>query len=569
LRLRATLAFLLMGVLASSCLRSSPATGSNGGGGNGGGGGGISIPPQPPLGTCAAEPMRASGTTYFVCNCDPGAATGCIPGDDANDGTSRATPWRTFSKGALRFGEMAGGSTVAFCRGGSWANLSGTREIQNRSCSASSTCDMRDYDPRPVWGDGGEGKPVLQFGVSEWFVELGWYENYGIEPVRGFRFLNLDLVGSNDGSVRGIHVWGKVEDLEVCNMTFRDGFDAAYTGVVTSTIRRVNFHHNRILNNPFGIGPIQGTSCVADCVFDGNYMDLNGGASNRDHSIYVGSSPDPAGSFPDQRCASSGCYITAQRTRITNNELRRSARGTGTTCVGSALVVHEPHDGLVIENNLIYEAPGTASEGCFGIDVSDGLDAPGAFFGTVIRRNRVFNVGGVGIRVSECRDCIVEDNLIVAGRSTDTAIKYPDGPARPLPDSVESTRGIIRNNTVFVPSGPNSMSFGIYAGDYEGTGYVVTSNLLVGPGASLQAFSTCSGCETANFFSDSGASLFENPTTDPATSDFRPRAGTPPVDAGSPDHSSSTAIGSITWSPNDAGIPRPIGGRPDVGAFER
>ncbi len=517
---------------------------------------------------CATEPLRATGTTYHVCDCGPGAAPGCIPGNDANPGTSKSSPWRSWSKASAQFASMAGGSTVAFCRGGAWTGLSGTGPMRNTRCSASSTCDMRDYDPQPVWGRKGDVAPVLQFKPGQKFMEMGWYQKWDLAPVRGFRFLNLDVVGSNDGTVHGVYVWGKVEDVEVCNMTFRDGLDGAYYGVVTSTIQRVNFHHNRVINNPFGVGPIQGTSCASDCVFDSNYMDLNGGASNRDHSIYVGSSPDPKGTFPNQRCASSGCYITALRTRITNNEIRRSARGLGTTCVGSILVVHEPHDGLVIENNLLYEPPGTASEGCFGIDVSSGNDAPGAFRGTVIRRNRIFNVGGVAIRISECPDCIVENNLIVADRFTGVGIKYPDERSQPPPDSLESTRGIIRNNTFFVPKGNKSVSAGIFAGHLgEGSGYVVANNALYGPHAVLDlgpGVQVNLGNRTSTY-----ATWFVNPGPEPSMADFSPAPGSPLVDSGNAAHAAPTAIGSVLWSPTDRPAPRPVGAGPDVGAFER
>jgi hypothetical protein len=528
---------------------------------------------KPPAGAnrlppCATEAPRASGTTYYVCDCGPGSAPGCVPGSDANPGTSKASPWKSWAKGSTQFATMAGGATVAFCRGGAWAGLSGTGAMRNTKCAASSTCDMRDYDPRPVWGRGGEEKPILQFAPGQKVLELGWYQKWDRTPIRGVRLLNLDLVGSRDGSVAGVHVWGKVEDLEVCNTTFRNGFDAAYTGVVTSTIQRVNFHHNQIVNNPFGIGPIQGTSCAADCVFDSNYMDLNGGASNRDHSIYVGSSPDPKGTFPDQRCASSGCYITAQRIRITNNEIRRSARGAGGTCVGSALVVHEPHDGLVIENNLIYEPPGTASEGCFGIDVSSGNDAPGAFRGTVIARNRIFNVGGVGIRVSECPDCIIENNLVVAGQTTGVGIKYPDERSQPPPDSLESSRGLVRNNTVYVPPGSRSMNAGIRVGTLgEGTGYVVANNALVGPRALLDVGAGVT-VEVGNRTSTS-AKWFKNPSPEPGLADFSAEDGAPLVDAGNATYASPSSIGSVLWSPAERAPARAAGAGPDIGAFER
>src|SRR5580692_446961 len=82
--------------------------------------------PLPPLsGTiasaaqaCADQPMNTSGTIYYVCDCQAGAASNCQAGDDTNDGTDPSTPWQTYDKAQTQFANLQPGDTIAFCKGG-------------------------------------------------------------------------------------------------------------------------------------------------------------------------------------------------------------------------------------------------------------------------------------------------------------------------------------------------------------------------------------------------------------------------------------------------------------------
>ena len=535
---------------------------------------------------CTGEPLRTTGTTHFVCDCQEGAAVGCVAGSDANPGTTKAAPWQTWSKAMATFKTMKGGDTIAFCRGGAWNSVAGTcanfagngasqdKTILNAHCSAARTCDWRDYDPSPVFEASAkplvrpaDGVELFAFGRSR-FNRNG----YTATPVSGFRVFNLDLAARGNGQSRAFFVYGKTEDLEICGMTIRDGFENAYAAQTTSTIKRVRFHHNRVTNNPFGIGPIRATSCAEDCTFDANFMDLNGGATNRDHSIYVGSTPDPAGQFPDQLCGTLGCYVRSQRTRISNNEIHRSAHGPGSACNGVAIVVHEPHVDLVIENNLIHEIPGTATPSCFGIQLSSGGNAPGSQERALVRRNQIYNVGDKGIAISECADCVVEDNLVVGG-ITDTAIVYPEESYTRGPGSTPSARGTVRNNTAFAPPGNSTMRGGIKlnfpspTSVVEGSGYVASNNAVCGTHA---AVNIGPGVTSAgNRVAVSCPLWFVLPSTDPASADFRPRPGSPLLGGADPAPANlgTAHVGAVPWSPADAG--RPPGAPPDVGAYSR
>jgi hypothetical protein len=538
--------------------------------------------PPPTAGSCDAEPMRTTGTTYYVCDCGAGSQAGCVAGNDANNGTSASTPWRSWSKAYTQFNTMAAGSTVAFCRGGAWNGLSSVlSEMRNQNCRADSasrapasgdvqTCDMRDYPTS--WG--GTHKPILQFASGQSFMTMGWYEDnnggWDASKVTGVRVLNLDLVGSNDGNEYSFYIWGRVQNLEICSNNFRDGWNFAYSGATTMTIKYVNFHHNRVTNNPYGIGAIQGVSCLQSCYWDSNYFDMNGGNQNRDHTIYIGGSPYGGSNWPTalvganpQLCQGAGgttaCYAVAKDIRITNNEIRRSAWGAGGNgCNASAVIAHTPHSDLLIENNLFYEPPGTAKDGCYGIDLTSGIDMPGYLLRAVVRRNQIYNVNGNGITVGNCKDCVIEHNLVVGGSQ---AVQYPDPgnrcPSVAYPPTADYTcsgnladsGGIIRNNTVYNGGdiAVNAMS-----------GAVVTNNAVCGGTVTAPSGATVDH----NLAAGSCSGWFTSPGNDPTIASFKP--GPALSGTGGTVSEGSGYISIQPWSPADDGLPP--SGPPNIGA---
>lgn len=88
-------------------------------------------------GPCAEAPLRTTGTTYYYCDCQSGAASGCVAGKDSDPGTSPSAPRQSFADAQSRFRSMAAGSTVALCRGGAWTATGGL--IDNPSCTTSRT----------------------------------------------------------------------------------------------------------------------------------------------------------------------------------------------------------------------------------------------------------------------------------------------------------------------------------------------------------------------------------------------------------------------------------------------
>lgn len=535
--------------------------------------------------SCANETMRATGTTYYVCNCDTGAQPSCQSGNDSNSGTSPSQPWQTWSRAITQFNTMAAGSTVAFCKGGAWLNLASViSEMRNTNCRPDSTtrapragdvntCDMRDY--QAAWG--GSNKPLLQFGGANHFMHFGWYEDSGDgwtgSKVQGVRILNLDISTTGAGQSFAIGLWGRTYNLEICSNTIRDGWDGAYTATTTMSVSYVNIHHNRITNNPYGIAAMSGIGCTQDCWVDNNYFDRNGGYSSngRDHTIYGGGSPVGLAKWPTALvganpgiCYGTGtgtnCYAIARGARITNNEVRRSAYGpTGTSCNASAIVVHGPHQGLLIENNMIYEAPGTAVTGCYGIDQTAGVDMPGYFDATIFRRNQIYNMNGNGITVTNCQNCIIEDNLIIGGS---TAIHFPQSGNRctpaPFPPTAANTcsgqltdsGGLARNNTTWNAGN-------IVLDNYPHPNSRITNNAVCSGGISPSSTTTNTVVAGNRVAASSCSGWFSRITTDPTTNDFIPAVGSVLIGAGNATSGYTGTLfqeGLSPWSPDAGGL---------------
>ncbi len=240
--------------------------------------------------------------------------------------------------------------------------------------------------------------------------------------------------------------------------------------------------------------------------------------------------------------------------------------------MGVVITGHEPVDDLLVENNLIYEAPGTADSGCYGIGYGPGGELAGANR-AVIRRNRVFNVGGYGIMLDDCANCIIEDN-IVAGTTMTTGIRYPErastlGNCAVDCTIVASTGGIIRNNTLWFNGASAGRDYGIRIGEFVGANYVLSNNVLLDTTTQATCWLAQNSLFNGNNLCSTTASYFVSPTNDPATADFNASSGSPLVDAGSLTYYSPLAIGTVQWSASDAAAPRPKGAAPDVGAYER
>jgi parallel beta-helix repeat protein len=121
-----------------------------------------------------------------------------------------------------------------------------------------------------------------------------------------------------------------------------------------------------------------------------------------------------------------------------------------------------------------------AGGGCYGIAVDAGYGTPEVFRNVTIRRNLVVNVGHIGIGVSSCRNCLIENNIIIQNqRGGGTGIAAPD---RSLTAEDTASDSItVRNNTVYFGANVSSAT-GIQISD-QGSHHACANNIVFMAGA--------------------------------------------------------------------------------------
>jgi hypothetical protein len=551
---------------------SSQATGGGDGTGEGGGGpdGGGEIGGAPAVADCPDVGLDAT-VIHYVCDCLSGAAEGCAPGDDSASGALDA-PWRTVQKAQQAFQSATAGTTVAFCRGGSFDASGGAWVNENTSdgCTAAEPCVVRDYAP-PA-GTGSEERPI--FTVSS---------GHGIDLTNGgdavheegYVFLNLDVRSTSGGSSgNGVFAYNDVDDVLVCNSSF-EGFDVGFYMAGSNPAAagsdgknsRIELRGSQVKN--CGSQGMLG-SCD-DCVLAYNEFENNGfGASSpdegsRNHNVYL------------------SAHTLVRGMKVVGNRLYRSAMVDG-ACTGAPLVVHGQLADLSIEGNRIEEDLGAAAPGCWGLSVDTGYAGEHEEFSNVtIRRNTVINTGNVGIGTSGCDTCTIENNLVIQGQAFSTtliAVPVRDRGSEDQPlDAVT-----VRNNTL-VDLSSASMT-GVSLGG-EGTGHTSSGNAILGDGGGtlscfaygldhasygLRDHNLCfvsagtlrwaGGSALAAFQAASGVdgnSVSANPgfVSSSAPFDFHPAAGSPLIDS----------AGSASPADDLEGKTRDT--NPDIGALER
>ena len=394
----------------------------------------------------------ALATTYYLADCQAGAAVGCVAGSGSNDGLSAAKPKQIWSQLPARMG----GDNVLFAKGGSWTNAS--MNIYVPSASAANLVTWDSYPP--PWG--GTSKPILI--ESRPGTYLFNFSDAGEKVADGgYVIRNLDLrgggsIGGAAGGQAGIFLYFAVNDMLMENLEisgFKLGVYAAHNPKVIGgwenyriTLRNSHLHDNSAASWLGG---------AADLLIENNVLDRNGATPMFDHDLYIDS---------------------ATRAVVRNNTITRTVLDSNGKCSGSVIVVHGGVDGLTIEGNKITQPTGSVPQ-CFGIEISGGFDdsSPAEYFhDVVVRNNTVVDVGYVGIGARNCLRCVIENNALVwTGKGGEQAISmYVNAP------SALDERGgslTIRNNSIFMQDA--SSSPGAIRLLNEGSQHTVTSNLIV------------------------------------------------------------------------------------------
>jgi hypothetical protein len=397
-------------------------------------------------------------TTYYVCECAAGADGDCVPGDDANSGTSPTAPWRTYEMARSQFGSLAAGDAIRFCRGGVFDLGSASTRWVNQNCTADDRCTVGDYNP--PWGSGDENRPVLWRSTNSHAFAL---EDGGdAEHEEGYILENLELRCIACSSANGVFLYNDVDDVLIDNVHiegFGIGVHLAGSNPCSSDPacngenERLVVRGATIINNGS-----QGFLGGGDgLVIEDSYFENNGGGTMFDHNIYI----------------SSGSSV-----RISGNELYRSSLDSEGLCHGVSLVGHGEITSLTIENNYVHEPVGLAGQGCWGIAIDPGYGSAERFENVIIRGNRVVNVGNLAIGVGACVNCLIENNVIIHQQDYGViAIAVPD--RDPGSGDAVTTNATVRNNSILIES--SGQGIRLYQ---EGTSHQIVSNAIQYTGSS-------------------------------------------------------------------------------------
>ena len=417
--------------------------------------------PTPTLVPTVASPRAdpEDPRVIYACQCYSAADPDCAAGDDANDGTTAETPWRTYEKARAEFGDLSAGDEIRFCRGGAFDLTSSGDEWVNPHCTAANPCLVSDYTPS--WASSDQGRPIFWKSGEGHVFSLANGGNP--EHQEGYVFENLDLrcPDCEDTVSWGFLLYNDVDDVVISNVRM-DGFNIGVHLAGSNPCsadpqcdernERLTLQNCTIINSQSQgfLGSGNGL------VIENCYFENNGSIPIFDHNIYLARAQ---GDVTD--------------IRVSGNELYRAAIVDG-RCAGVSLVAHGTISNLVIENNLVWEDVGGASPGCWGISVDPAYFEAERFENIQIRGNTVINVGNLGIGVGSCIGCLIENNVVINEQEFEYGVTAIRVPVRtPGPGDAATTEATVRNNSIYVTNAGTGIQV-----DSEGSGHTIVSNAI-------------------------------------------------------------------------------------------
>jgi hypothetical protein len=405
---------------------------------------------------CDAGGPQPDGLVYHVCDCGPGAAEGCQPGNDTNSGRSAEDPWQSLEKARIQFAKLQPGDAVTLCRGGAFTVQDKRPKWTNAQCHRDHRCFVQSY--AAPWGIAATPAPIVHAAGDGFSLASDGEARHE----EGYVFKDIDL-RSSSGDGQGFFVYNDIDFVSLCGLSiegFRIGVHAAGSNPPGpgSDARNsdIVLRGSRIRNN-HGQGWMG--SCD-NCTIDSSLFQNNGfSKAILNHNVYLSA-------------ASSGM-------RVTNNTLLDSTIVDG-MCRGVSLVVHGRQDNLEISGNTVREQPGKVTGHCWGISVDTGYgDRPESFQNVRIVSNTIVNVGGAAVGLNACKDCSIENNVVIQEQAMNAY-----GISVPVRDRGESDasmdRVVVRNNSIFF--GPAAWGIAIKLSG-EGTGYTSTNNAITYAGS--------------------------------------------------------------------------------------
>jgi hypothetical protein len=506
--------------------------------------------------------MRGTGTVYYYCDCGSGSQTGCTAGDDSYVGTDPLFPRKTISSAVSRFSTLGVNDTVALCKGGAF-DSAGNLSIGSNRCGAGVACnDLREYTPTTF---SGTAKPIINNAAGDStlfkFVKTG-----------GIRLLNLKLNGgaasaSSKGN-KAFFFYEGAHDVTMCNIDM-DAFEITVYNESDAGINKNIKLTGSLITNSRTLGYLGGGD---NTEVSYNYWDGNGSSNVFDHTLYFASSRE----------------ITNMV--VVGNEIHGQY---GSTCKGAVMEAHMAVDGLLVKDNVIDIAQSANTGGCWGIEFNNLTSGTHAIYhrNAIFSGNSIKNAGNLGLTVTGCPGCVIENNLIMIDTAVGGAgISVATASVRAgVADDVNNAN-IIRNNTIWYGPNANTSGTGINVG-VEGTGHIIANNTVTytatstGSNGAFSCFSyplalssytfiNNNHCESAASYKweasrgslaswKTAATGFDtvsftgNPLFTAAGTNFKPAPGSPLINAGSLVYGSTTDL---------VGTARPS--TPAIGAFE-
>jgi hypothetical protein len=394
--------------------------------------------------------------TLYFSDCQVGASTGCVAGNNANAGTSAAAPKRDLS--GVNLNTLGAGSQLRFARGGVWTGVA--HSLNNTSATIAAPLVFTSYVPD--WGSAATPRPELRTmynGVA--FNIGGSYGNSTLDG--GYTFRDLKLSSVNGGNPSGIGDNSRaflvhsstravlIENTELTN--FGIAIEIQNLGVGNQGFVLRNSHIHR--NSRMGI-----LGDAHDLVIEDNLIEANNFSGiGFNHGLYLGS------------------HALARNAIVRNNRFVNNSAVNG-VCTGGNLTVHGMWDGLVIEGNTISQTQ--ATYGCWGISVNDGYTEAEYFRNTTIRANTMINIE-CAICVRSAPGALIERNVIRSNQSY-----LPSGVVVVPPNGANDDAGVnaaARDNVIcFTDPNPNQapVRVSVSGGTVSGTVYRTGADALTG-----------------------------------------------------------------------------------------
>lgn len=399
----------------------------------------------------APAPSPGNAVTYYFSDCQAGAHSACVAGNNANAGTSASAPKRTLA--GINLDTLPAGSRLLFAQGGVWTGFN--VQVHNLNVTTAAPLVFDSY--APSWG--GTARPWLISGGAFYAFQTSHWNR--TEDSGGYVIRNLKLDGAGGAGQWGIHLRNLSHDILIENLEIT-GFELGLHFQNESPIGNVMVRNNHIHHNS-SMGML-GSS--VNLSFENNTFEANnfsGSAFN--HAIYLGGRGTNGVIRNNTFLRNSVCTIAPC---ADNNPV------DPTTCRGGNVTVHGQWDGLLIEGNTIEQTAGVAS--CYGFSITPGYTSAEFFRRVVVRGNTVSNVG-CGICVGAANAPLIENNRLfntqnrgmtptVLGAHVDT----PGGGG----DDVDNG-GIVRNNTLCNTFSGQTTQFllAVNAGSYTQSGNVM------------------------------------------------------------------------------------------------